>query len=54
MYIYDVENCRNLTITYPNTDPFIIISNTTQSVNKQCYSIGYKVSACRLKDGYIY
>ncbi|MBO5143293.1 MAG: hypothetical protein J6C46_09980 [Clostridia bacterium] len=54
MYIYDVENCRNLTITYQNIEPFIIISNTTQSVNKQCYSIGYKVSACRLKDGYIY
>jgi hypothetical protein len=54
MYIHDVENCRNLTITYQNIEPFIIISNTTQSVNKQCYSIGYKVSACRLKDGYIY
>jgi hypothetical protein len=54
MYIHDVENCKNLTITYQNTESFIIISNTTQSVNKQCYSIGYKVSACRMKDGYIY
>ena len=53
LYIYDAENCRNLTMDYNNTTPFVLVSQI-QNSDKQCFSINYKVSACRKEDGYIY
>ena len=51
MYIHDAENCRNLTATQKNTDPFI---TTPQQEEKQCWPMRYKIYACRLDDGFIY
>lgn len=52
MYIHDAENCRNLTTTSKNTEPFIIVpSNQNES---QCFSMRYDIYACRNEDGYIY
>ena len=53
MYIYDIENCRNLTLDYQNTEPFVM-SNIDEPQQRQNFSMGYKISACRLDDGYIY
>lgn len=53
MYIYDTENCRNLTLDYQNTEPFVM-SNIDEPQQRQNFSMGYKISACRLDDGYIY
>lgn len=53
MYIYDTENCRNLTLDYKNTEPFVM-SNIDEPQQRQNFSMGYKISACRLDDGYIY
>lgn len=54
MFIYDAENCRNLTVDYQNTSPFIISTANKQLQNKENIAMGYKISACRLDDGYIY
>ena len=53
LYIYDAENCRNLTTEYRNTEPFVLAQGISTN-NKQCFSINYKVTACRKEDGYIY
>ena len=52
LYIYDAENCRNLTTEYRNTEPFVLAQGISTN-NKQCFSINYKVTACRKEDGYI-
>lgn len=54
MYIHDAENCRNLTTTSKNTEPFIIASDVSNQDEKQCFSMRYNIYACRNEDGYIY
>ena len=53
MYIYDVENCRNLTIDYQNTSPFTTYTKGKISSN-EWVSIRYGITAYRAEDGYIY
>ena len=53
IYIYDAENCKNLTLDYQNTEPFVM-SNIYNPQQRQNFPMGYKISACRLNDGYIY
>ena len=54
IYIHDAENCKNLTLDYQNTEQFIIAANKKNVTDKKYISIGYKVVASRLEDGYIY
>lgn len=54
MYIHDAENCRNLTTTSKNTEPFIIVADVSNTDEKQCISMRYNIYACRNEDGYIY
>lgn len=53
MYIYDAENCRNLTVDYQNTAPFTMTysKNVQQS---EWFPIGYKIIAHQAEDGYVY
>ena len=52
MYIYDAENCRNLTVDYQNNATFTIFNQGEKQQDN--IPMGYKISARRLDDGYIY
>lgn len=53
MYIYDAENCRNLTVDYQNTALFTMTGLKKVQQN-EWIPIGYRITAHQAEDGYVY
>lgn len=52
MLIFDAEHCSNLTITYNKPKQFLLSNDKSQQ--PRGFGLGYRISAYRADDGYIY